>query len=125
MFISFFPVALATMTGLARTDPNALRLCQALGASRWQTFFSVRVPFSMPYFFAGARIAATMSVIGIVIGEFISAREGLGFYIMVSQSRGETAHIFAAILLLCIIGMVIYGITLQAEALVKKAWHGE
>jgi NitT/TauT family transport system permease protein len=125
VFISFFPVALATMVGLSRTDANALRLCKSLGATRWQTFFAVQVPFSLPYFFSGVKMAATMSVIGIVIGEFISAREGLGYYIMLAQSRGETGRIFAALLVLCAIGLAIYGITIWAEHLLKKSWRGQ
>jgi len=124
VFISFFPVALATMEGLTRTDPASLRLCRAIGASGWQTFFSVRVPFALPYFFSGVKIAATMSVIGIVVGEFISAKEGLGFYILLSQSRGETAHIFVALLVLCVIGLAIYAITAWAEHLLRIWWRG-
>ena len=98
VFISFFPVTLATMTGLARADANALRLCRAVSASAWQTFVSVRIPYSLPYFLTGVKVAATMSVIGIVIGEFISAKEGLGFYILLAGSRGETANVFAGLL---------------------------
>jgi NitT/TauT family transport system permease protein len=116
VFISFFPVALSTMTGLA--------LCQALGASRWQTFFSVKAPYSLPYFFSGAKIAATMSVIGIVIGEFISANEGLGYYILRAQSYGQTARIFAALVLLCALGLLLYVLPVQAERIVRKWWHG-
>ena len=124
VFISFFPVALATMEGLSRTDPAMLRLCRAVGASRRQTFLHVRVPYSLPYFFSGMKVAATMSVIGIVVGEFISAREGLGFYILMSQSRGETAHIFIAIAVLCAIGLSIYGLTAWAEHLLRLWWRG-
>ncbi len=123
-FISFFPVALAMMTGLARADANALRLCRALTASRWQTFFSVQVPYSLPYFFSGTKIAATMAVIGIVVGEFISAQEGLGYYILYAGSRGETAHIFAAMLVLCAIGLLLYGLTAQAERMLQAWWRG-
>jgi NitT/TauT family transport system permease protein len=108
VFISFFPVALSTMTGLARSDANALRLCQALGASRWQTFFSVKAPYSLPYFFSG----------------FISANEGLGYYILRAQSYGQTARIFAALVLLCALGLLLYVLPVQAERIVRKWWHG-
>jgi NitT/TauT family transport system permease protein len=124
VFISFFPVALATMTGLARTDPNMVRLCRALIAKPWQTFFLVRIPYALPYFFSGVKVAATMSVIGIVVGEFISAKEGLGYYIQLAQARGETAHIFDALIILCLIGLLMYALTLQAERTVRKWWRG-
>jgi NitT/TauT family transport system permease protein len=124
VFISFFPVALSTMAGLTRTDPNIVRLCQALTAKPWQIFFNVRIPYALPYFFSGVKVAATMSVIGIVVGEFISAKEGLGYYIELAGSRGETAHIFDALIILCAIGLLLYGITLQAERMVRKWWRG-
>jgi NitT/TauT family transport system permease protein len=124
IFVSFFPVALATMEGLNRTDPLCLRLCRSIGASNWQTFFAVRVPFAMPYFFSGVKVAATMSVIGVVVGEFISAREGIGFYILLSQSHGDTTAIFVALIVLCAIGLGIYGATVLVESLIKARWRG-
>jgi NitT/TauT family transport system permease protein len=123
IFISFFPVALSTMTGLARTDASALLLCRALGASRWQTFFAVRVPYALPYFFSGAKVAATMSIIGIVIGEFISANEGLGYYILRAQSYGQTAKIFAALVVLCALGLLLYVLPVQLERMMRKWWR--
>ena len=123
IFISFFPVALSTMTGLARTDASALLLCRALGASRWQTFFAVRVPYALPYFFSGAKVAATMSIIGIVIGEFISANEGLGYYILRAQSYGQTATIFAALVVLCALGLLLYVLPVQLERMMRRWWR--
>jgi NitT/TauT family transport system permease protein len=124
VFISFFPVALSTMTGLRRADANALLLCRALGASRWQTFLSVQVPYSLPYFFSGAKVAATMSIIGIVIGEFISANEGLGYYILRAESYGQTARIFAALIVLCGLGLLLYLLPLQSERITRRWWRG-
>jgi NitT/TauT family transport system permease protein len=124
VFISFFPVALATMTGLKRADANVLRLVKALTATRWQTMLHVQLPYSLPYFFNGLKIAATMSVIGIVVGEFISSKEGLGHYILVAQSRSETAHIFTAIVVLCVVGLIPYGIAVACERAVRRWWRG-
>jgi NitT/TauT family transport system permease protein len=124
VFISFFPVALSTMTGLKRADANALLLCRALGASRWQTFFSVQVPYCLPYFFTGAKIAATLSIIGIVIGEFISANEGLGYYILRAESYGQTARIFAALIVLCGLGLLLYILPVLCERIVRGWWRG-
>ena len=124
VFISFFPVTLATMTGLARADANALRLCRAVSANAWQTFVSVRIPYSLPYFLTGVKVAATMSVIGIVIGEFISAKEGLGFYILLAGSRGETANVFAGLGVLCILGLLLYGLAAEAERRLRLWWRG-
>jgi len=124
VFISFFPITLATMAGLVRADATVLRLARALTATRWQVLVHVQIPYALPYFFSGWKIAATMSVIGIVVGEFISSKEGLGHYILVAQSRSDTAHIFAAIIVLCLVGLIPYGIAVGCEQIMKKRWRG-
>ncbi len=123
-FISFFPVAIGTLTGLLGTNPNAIRLCQSLTASPGQIFRHVQAPYALPFFFSGMRVASTLSVIGIIVGEFISSKHGLGSYILLAGSRAETARIFAALVVLCAIGLGLYGIIALLEWRVKKAWRG-
>ncbi len=123
IFISFFPVALGSLTGLLSTPTTAIRLCLSLTASRWQTFFDVQVPYALPFFFSGLKVAATLAVIGIVVGEFISSSRGLGSYILLAGSRAETAQIFAALLVLCCIGLALYGAVAWLELRVRKAWR--
>jgi NitT/TauT family transport system permease protein len=123
-FISFFPVAIGTLTGLLAANPEAIRLCQSLTASPGQIFRHVQVPYALPFFFSGMRVAATLSVIGIVIGEFISSKHGLGSYILLAGSRAETARIFAALVVLCAIGLGLYAVIAALEWRVKKAWRG-
>jgi NitT/TauT family transport system permease protein len=123
-FISFFPVAIGTLTGLLSANPNAIRLCQSLTASPGQIFRHVQVPYALPFFFSAMRVAATLSVIGIIIGEFISSKRGLGSYILLAGSRAETARIFAALVVLCGIGLGLYGMIAMMEWRLKKAWRG-
>lgn len=124
VFISFFPVALATTTGLNRADAGALRLSRALTANRLQILFQVQAPYALPYFCSGLKVAATMSVIGIVVGEFISSQRGLGHAILYAQSRSETADMFAALVVLCVTGLVPYGIAVAVERLIGAWWRG-
>ena len=77
-FIGFFPIFIAMMAGLESTDRSLVRLCRGLTASPWRTFWLVRLPASMPYLFAGLKIAITLAVIGVIVAEFISSSEGLG-----------------------------------------------
>jgi NitT/TauT family transport system permease protein len=123
-FISFFPVAIGTLTGLMGTNPNAIRLCQSLTASKSQIFRHVQVPYALPFFFSGMKVAATLSVIGIIVGEFISSKHGLGSYILLAGSRSETPRIFAALVVLCAIGLALYGAIAWCESRVRKAWRG-
>jgi NitT/TauT family transport system permease protein len=123
VFMAFFPVVIATMTGLMSADRNAVRLADSLTASPWQIFRSVRIPYALPHIFAGLKISATMAMIGVIVGEFVTAQEGLGYLVMFATSAAETALTFAAIALLCVIGLALYGGVVLVEAVVQR-WQG-
>lgn len=108
VFLSFFPVLLATMTGLEATDPLAVRLCQALRASKAQTFLFVRLPYATPYVFSGIKIATTMAMIGVVVAEFLTGINGLGYLIMFAATNLATSLMLAAVIVLCVIGMILF-----------------
>ena len=124
VFTSFFPIALSAATGLATADRNAIRLCESLGATPAQIFLAVRVPFALPHLFAGMKVAATLVVIGIVIGEFISSSAGLGWFILNAGARSETAKVFAGILALSLFGLAFYGVIALAEQAARRSWRG-
>ncbi len=115
VFMSFFPVSIATLTGLMRTSPTALNLCRSLTANAWQTLLFVRLPYSMPLFFSGMRVAATISVLGVLVGEFISAQHGLGGVMLTAASHADTALVFATIAVLCVMGLALFGAVVLAE----------
>jgi NitT/TauT family transport system permease protein len=121
-FVSFFPVVISATVGFANIEASALRLCRSLAATEWQSFTMVRFPFALPAIFSGMKIAMTMAIIGVIIGEFISAKAGLGFYILYASSRMETAVIFAALLVLCVIGVALFGAVALAEQLVRRVY---
>ena len=116
-------MVLSTASGLSNVDPNAIRLCEALTATRLQTFLAVRFPFALPNIFNGMKIAVTMSMIGVVVGEFITSQAGLGYLILFAASRAESAIIFAAITILCTIGLLFFGVVALGEKLVLR-WYG-
>jgi len=121
-FISFFPVVISAAVGFSNTEASTLRLCRSLTASEWQSFVMVRLPFALPAIFSGMKIAMTMAIIGVIIGEFISAKAGLGFYILYASSRMETGLIFAALFVLCVIGVSLFGAVALAEQLMRRSY---
>lgn len=123
VFLSFFPIAVSSAAGFRAADSNALRLCQSLTASTWQTFRRVRLPYAIPHIFAGLKVGATVVIIGVVIGEFVTAQEGLGYIIMFASSAAQTALVFGAIFLLCLVGLLLYGTVALAEWFVRR-WYG-
>jgi len=124
VFISLFPVAIACFAGLSRADRHILLLCRAIGATPLQTFVSVRIPFALPYLFSGLKIAATMAVIGVVVGEFVTSQAGIGYFILHASSRADTAGIFAALIGLCVVGFALYALVVLAEAGARRWWRG-
>ena len=123
VFLAFFPIAVSAATGFRSADRTALLLCRSLTASTWQTFIRVRMPYAIPHIFAGLKVGVTVAIIGVVIGEFVTAQEGLGYIIMFASSAAETALVFAAIALLCVIGLALYGAVALAEVFVRR-WYG-
>ena len=121
VFLSVFPILLATMAGLTATDPSVLRLCRALNASVLQTFFLVRLPYAAPFIFSGIKVGSTMAMIGVVIAEFLTGNTGLGYMIMFAATNLETSLMLSSILLLCIFGMALFwGVGFVERLLAKK-----
>jgi NitT/TauT family transport system permease protein len=71
----------------------------------------VRIPAAMPYFFSGTKIAVMLAVIGAIVGEYVGSDRGLGYLILASGARLNTAVVFLSITLLSIIGMALYWLT--------------
>jgi NitT/TauT family transport system permease protein len=106
--VCFFPIIVATATGLSSVSPSVMELIRSLSASQLQTFIKIRFPTAMPHIFVGLKIAITFAVIGAVIGEFVGAESGLGYLILQSSSQSHTPVAFAALLVLTIMSIVLY-----------------
>lgn len=114
--ILFFPLCLSLFDGLCRTPVGWLELAQTSTSSRFRIFWRVRWPAALPQFFSGLQMAVVLAPIGVVIGEWVGASEGLGYLMMQSNARLETATSFAALLLLLIMALLLSG----SVALMRK-----
>src|SRR5688572_23311378 len=108
--IAFFPVYVNALTGILTVDEDAREMFRSLGASRWQTFMHLMVPGSLPVLFAGLKTAAGLSLVGAVVGEFISAERGLGVLVQQFSSQLAISDAFAVILMLMFLGLLLYGV---------------
>jgi NitT/TauT family transport system permease protein len=115
MLLSFFPVIVNTMVGVASASTDFRRLAQSVGLGPWATLRKVTLPQALPSMFAGLKIGITLAVIGAVVAEFITSQSGLGFLILTAQGQVDTALLFAAIFVLTAMGLVLYGIVSAAE----------
>jgi NitT/TauT family transport system permease protein len=125
VFIAFFPVVIATTAGFLSVDKGLLRLCRSLTATEWQVFTSVRFPAALPHIFSGMKIAVTLAIIGVIIGEFITAQAGLGYLIIFATARADTEVSMAAIVVLCICGLLLYGLVALAESVANRFYSAD
>jgi NitT/TauT family transport system permease protein len=75
----------------------------------------IELPATMPPLFAGLRIASTLAVIGVVVGELVGGNKGLGYLLVFGEGQGNTAMVFVSIILLTVIGIIAYGSVVLAE----------
>jgi ABC-type nitrate/sulfonate/bicarbonate transport system permease component len=113
--IVFFPVTLAMLNGLQRTDPDLLRLFRTMGASPAQMLWKLRLPAALPALFAGLKLSAVYSTIGAVIGEWVGAGAGLGYLMLSANAQLRISVVFGAIVCLTPIGLGLLGLVTWLE----------
>ncbi|WP_426422304.1 ABC transporter permease [Bradyrhizobium genosp. A] len=125
--VAFFPVLSNTTLGLNSVDRNLAGLFQLYGASPPQTLRFLKLPAALPYILGGLRIAGGLSLIGAVVAEIAAgtagAGSGLAYRIAESGYRLNIPRMFAALLLLSLAGIVIYGVLALVSHLVLRRWH--
>jgi putative hydroxymethylpyrimidine transport system permease protein len=117
--LTLFPMTIATLDGLRNTPEPYLALMESVGASDWTVFVHVRIPAALPSVLAGAKIAATLSVIGAVVAEFVALNAGLGYRVFYTATYLRTAESFAALVALSVLGIAFY---LLPVALERVLW---
>ena len=113
--ICFLPVTVNLLDGLRSVPPELLKLMRSLGASRLRSLRSVELPASLPYLFSGLKIAATVSVIGAVFGEWAGADEGLGRLVLLANNQLETPRVYAGTVLLTLMAVGLFLAVVAAE----------
>lgn len=104
---AFFPLLVSVITGLRQVDEDQVKLMRAAGATKWQTFRMVALPNALPTIFGGLEVAVVLAVVGAIVGEFVGSQAGLGYYILFANARLDTASMFAAFVILAVIGTVL------------------
>lgn len=115
--VCFFPVLVSLLEGLSSVDPELLDLLRSMGADRWRIFEMVKLPAAMPAFFSGLKIAASYSILGAVIGEWLGAQEGLGVFMLLSQHSFYVDRVFAIIAVISLLSLGVFGAINVSERL--------
>ena len=115
ILIVFFPVLINVLTAMRNLDADMINLARSFSATRLQVFFKVQCPATLPSLFSGLRIASTLAVIGVVVGELVGGNMGLGYLLVFFEGQGNTAGVFVVIGALTLIGIVAYYAVVIAE----------
>lgn len=114
--VSFFPLMVNLQRGLSAADRNAIELLHVYGAGLWKQLAVVRIPYAMPYFFTGLRIAGASALLGTMLSEWITGARGLGKLILDSGEMRETGMLWAAVLTSVLVALLIFALTSWGEA---------
>ena len=120
VLIVFFPVMVNVLTAIRTVDPDLINLARSFKATRWQIFWKIEFPASLPPLFSGLRIGSTLAVIGVVVGELVGGNLGLGFLLVFGEGQANTAMVFVSIIMLTVIGIVAYLLVVLAERRVLR-----
>lgn len=123
--LALFPIVINAILGLTDMEPDLLEMVRAMSRSRWVLFWKIRLPHSLPYLFAGCKIAISLAVIGAIVGEFISGRSGLGYMVLAANNYFNTPMAFTALAYLVGMSLGLYGLVALAERLLLPWYHRE
>lgn len=116
ILICFFPVTISLMQSLSSVDRELIDLLRSMGSSKYQIYKYVKLPASMTGFFSGLKIAATYSIMGATIGEWVGGKNGLGVYMIRAKQSFATDRVFAAILVITVLSILLLKLIEYIEA---------
>jgi NitT/TauT family transport system permease protein len=113
--ISFFPIVINSVIGMRSTEKEMIYLVQSMGASELTTFLKIRLPKALPSIFGGLKVGMGQAVVGATVGEFIAAEQGLGYLQLIAQVRLDTPLLFAAVVVLSLLGVLLFNVVAIIE----------
>jgi NitT/TauT family transport system permease protein len=115
VLIAFFPMTINAAMGFQSVDEDIHRMARTFMGTRWQIFWKIRMPNALPHIFAGMKISITLAIIGVIVSEFAASQEGIGYLIKLAGGLLDTPLMLAAIAVLSVSGLALYGLIAAAE----------
>jgi NitT/TauT family transport system permease protein len=125
VLMTFFPLLLASIAGFQTLDQRLLYLTKSMGASKLQTFWSVRLPSALPVIFSGLKTAATIATTAAIVAEFVGSNAGLGYRLLTATLYLDTPLIFAILVILTVIGLTLNYVVEAVEYIVMPWKHAQ
>ncbi len=125
--VAFFPILSNTTIGLKSADRNLEDLFTIYGATRWQRLRHLAAPSALPFFLGGLKIAGGLALIGAVVAEFVIGRAGTGLglasTLLEASYRFNFGRLYAALILISLMGVVIFAVMSIISHLALHKWH--
>lgn len=118
--VAIFGAIINLYTGFMQVDPEKIKLIHTLGGTRKDVFFKVVLPASIPTILSNMKVNIGLALVGVIIGEFLAARRGLGYLIIYGSQVFQLNMLITSILILCAIAMGLYQIIQGLEHYYKK-----
>ena len=122
MTIALWAVVIDTVLGLRSVEPDVLDMARSMRASKLQVLWKIRFPAALPAMFAGTKVAISMALVGVIVGEFVTTDVGLGFAIMSGQGNFDIPMVYVSIIILGVLGTLLFYLVDMLERLVIP-WH--
>lgn len=103
--LSFFPMLVSFTEGLKATDEGRLKLMRGMSATRWQTLRYVRIPYALPFVFAGIELGGLYAMLGAIVAEFVGSSAGIGNWLIAMNVNLDTSSTFALLVVLALYGI--------------------
>lgn len=120
MSVAIFGATISLYTGFKEIDSDKQKLILTLGGKKWDTLTKVILPASVPIQLSVMKVNIGLCLVGVIIGEFIGAKQGLGYLIIYSSQTFKLDWMLMAIVILCIVAMVLYQILNKIEKFITK-----
>ncbi|WP_309122218.1 ABC transporter permease [Paenibacillus sp.] len=108
MLICFFPILVNSVKGLKAIEHEAWELFSTYKGSKWDMFWKLRLPTSLPYVLSALKISSSLAIVGAIVGEFVGANKGLGYVVLVSSYHMDTPVMFSAIIASAACGLALF-----------------
>lgn len=110
VLMCFFPIAVSFTDGMAQIDQEYVHLVRSYGAGKWEVYRLVKIPAAIPSLLSGLKVAATYSISGAVVGEWIGSQKGLGYYLLRVKNGYMLDKVFACVLVIIFLSLCMNGI---------------
>ena len=110
VLMCFFPIAISFSDGLSQVNPEYVHLVRSYGAGKLKSYGLVKIPAAIPSLLSGLKVAATYSISGAVVGEWIGAQQGLGYYLLRVKNGYMLDKVFACVLVIIFLSLCMNGL---------------